>query len=98
MMRGFIALLLLVVVFLSGLLIGIDRQQSTHTIISNEPHATEQTIFWKQEEQGMPMPEQQNVYESKRGTQKMAAFLEDSVKGFYEVVVGVLFQITSLFV
>lgn len=103
-MRSFIVLLLLVVVFLAGLLIGIDREQSTYAnILPNETNiieSTEQVIYWEEQEEEEFILENQplNIEGPEQATQKIATFLEAGVKGFYEAVVEVLFQISSLFI
>lgn len=109
MIRSFIVLLLLVVVFLTGMLIGIDREQSAVTsdvqtgieISETATHHVEQEII----EEKQTSPDEQlnneqalNMDVPEQATQKMAFFLEAGVKGFYDVIVEVLYQISSLFI
>lgn len=104
MVRSFIVLLLLVSVFFSGILIGIEREGNSHAnhtpaeIIAVEP--MEQIEYLEvQEEEGVSIEKKTvNTEAPEQATQKIAAFLEAGVKGFYEVVVDVLFQISTLFI
>jgi len=102
-MRSFIVLLLLIVVFLSGMLIGMDKKESSlvnHLPIEgnvieqadwlSESGAYEKQLIVEEEMIEFDFPEQ--------NTQKIAMFLEAGVKGFYEVVVDILFEISSLFI
>lgn len=102
MVRFFIHLLLFVIVFLSGMLFGIDREHAQFNIPTNfesinpekieeEPHATSHPddIIIVEESADMDTPV--------HATQKTASFLEAGVKGFYEVVVDILYQISTLF-
>ena len=102
-MRSFIALLLLIVVFLTGMLVGMDKNEGMHANhLSSEEHITKQQenlIEWEVYEEQPIIEEQKLTFDpSKHTTQKIATLLETGVKGFYEVVVDILYQITSLFV
>lgn len=103
MVRSFIVLLLLVSVFFSGILIGIEREGNSHAnhtpaeIIAVEP--MEQIEYLEVQEEGFSIEKKTvNTEAPEQATQKIAAFLEAGVKGFYEVVVDVLFQISTLFI
>lgn len=104
MVRSLILLLLLVGVFLSGILIGIDREESIYANhISPEANVVmpiEHIEYWEVHEEEQFLIEEQglNTEDPEQATQKVAAFLEAGVKGFYEVIVEILFQIASLFV
>lgn len=103
MMRSFIVLLLLIVVFLTGMLIGIEREGGIHANqISPEVNVAEQTgqlTHWEAYDEVSTIEKQLLDMEGpEQTTQKVAAFLEAGVKGFYEVVVEILFQISSFFV
>lgn len=104
MVRSFVVLLLLIVVFLTGMLIGIDREQNTY--IKNVPaefnvsESTEHIAHWDVEDEEQFIVEEQtlNTKQPEQATQKVASFLEAGVKGFYEIIVEVLYQVSSLFV
>ena len=96
-------ILLLVVVFLTGMLIGMDKKEVLQANdLSSEEHIAEQTeniIEWEVYEEQPVIEEQMLAFEPpEHTTQKIATLLETGVKGFYEVVVDILYQITSLFV
>lgn len=102
-MRSFIVLLLLVVVFLTGMLIGLERKEGMRSNnITSEIHVVEQVDQLTQselhEDQSMIEKQPFEVGEQEQTTQKVAAFLEAGVKGVYEVIVEVLFQVSSLFI
>ena len=96
MLRSFAFLLLLLVIFLTGMLIGIDREKTTHgegvqTIVESYEFDTASANKGTDDEQvTLDNPE--------HFTQKTASFLEAGVKGFYEIVVEVLYQISLLFI
>lgn len=103
----FIVLLLLIVVFLSGILIGIDREKKAMTIDLQEemqPFETSRQIFQAESidqfQQNEQLTDRQIPSDAipQQTTQKMASFLEAGVKGFYEAVVEILYQISSLFI
>jgi len=102
-MRSFIVLLLLVVVFLTGMLIGMEKKEGRYANhLSSEEHVIDQTEKLKEwdvyDEQPM-IEEQMLAFEApEQTTQKVATLLETGVKGFYEIVVDLLFQISSLFI
>lgn|SRR5690625_1389853 len=103
MMRSFIVLLLLIVVFLVGMLIGIEREGGMHAnnnlLESSEIEQVDKSTNWEAyEEQFILEEEMLEVEASEHTTQKVAAFLEAGVKGFYEIIVEVLFEISSFFI
>lgn len=102
-MRSFIVLLLLIVVFLTGMLIGMERKEdifANHLLpkvnhMEQPENITESEVY----EEPLLIEEQMIDFDvPAQTTQKMATFLEAGVKGFYEIVVEVLFQISSLFI
>jgi len=112
MIRSFVSLLLLVIVFLVGMLIGVDREQDTLPAdniqeeqefnkemvqLENDADITtedEDHLFIEDEE----MEEQTaSVDQSEHSTLKIASFLESIVTGFYNIVVDILYQVSSLF-
>lgn len=104
MMRSFIVLLLLIVVFLAGVLIGMERNEggmyvNNNSSEINEVEQTDKVIHWEEDEELLMLEKQMLEMESpEQTTQKVATFLEAGVKGFYEVIVEALFQISSLFI
>jgi|SRR5690625_849271 len=103
MVRSFVYLLLLIVVFLTGMLLGIDRERD----MVSSPEASESILSPSESnlstDDDSPFDESNqsevaNEIEAKpHFTQKAASFLEGGVKGFYEVVVEILYQISRLF-
>lgn len=112
MVRSFVILLLLIVVFLGGMLLGIDREKSAGLNEIDLPNHTESPIADHQEKSAVEKDDNlekevilvdnsnngQVVASPEHATQKIASFLETGVKGFYEVVVEILYHVTSLFV
>lgn len=114
MFRNFVLLLLLVIVFLSGIIVGSDKDRAE---VSNDDERVEQVehvsdvLFSSDLENKDVLFIENNVIENEQlnstdmiyndgqihTTQKVASFLEKGVKGFYEIVVEVLYQISSLF-
>ncbi|HLR41027.1 MAG TPA: hypothetical protein VK091_05080 [Virgibacillus sp.] len=105
MLRSFIVFLMLIVVFLGGMLVGIDRGQ----IAVNHDDKQEVEISAEQNE-NMQKKDSERIVEVEKNdeyltdsdepmhlTQKTASLLEAGVKGFYEVVVQMLYQISQLF-
>jgi len=105
MLRSFIVFLMLIVVFLGGMLVGIDRGQivvnhddKQEVDISAEQNENKQT----EDKKRIVKVEENDEYltdsdEPMHLTQKTASLLEAGVKGFYEVVVQILYQISQLF-
>ncbi|GGB28953.1 hypothetical protein GCM10011409_02800 [Lentibacillus populi] len=100
MVRSFITLLLLAVFFLSGMLLGIDRGQNTD-IVQDEEEIKDVVITDANDsaeniqvvhETGMDMEDAPVHF-----TQKMASFLGEVIKGFYETVVMIFYQIAQIF-
>lgn len=101
-MRSFVFLLLLVIVFLTGMILGIDRDQNDQSkdrekieelsldaeIVDYETRVDEHVIMTE---------ESIDMEASPHFTQKLASFLEAAVKGFYEVIVEILYRISTLF-
>lgn len=103
MIRSFVVLLLFVVVFLSGMLIGIDRENQE--VIPDPQTESSPPEIATDHKELESIPREQVNYEQvskiegpEQTTQKMAFFLEAGVKGFYEMIVEVLYQISSLFI
>src|SRR5690625_3814385 len=96
-MRSFIVLLLLIVVFLSGMLIGMDKKESSlvnHLPIEgnvieqadwlSESEAYEKQLIVEEEMIEFDFPEQ--------NTQKIAMFLEAGVKAFMKLLLIYYFK------
>ncbi|WP_100010589.1 hypothetical protein [Lentibacillus sediminis] len=97
--RFLIAALLLAVFFLVGALYGMDRsmvsgidQRDAEVPVleqpQEEPEVIEEPVIAAPVEMEGPVPL----------TQKAASLLETVVKGFYEVIVTILYQISQVFV
>lgn len=97
--RFLMAALLLAIFFLVGALYGMDRSVVSGTgqgsaevpeleAQQEEPEITEEPVIAAPVEMEGPVP----------FTQKAASLLETVVKGFYEVIVEILFQISQVFV
>src|SRR5690625_2908491 len=113
MVRSFVSLLLLVIVFLVGMVIGADREQDVIPVNNKqqeESEFTEEKVQLENDadittEDGEPlfiedqeMEEQTaSVDQSGHSTLKIASFLESIVTGFYNIIVDILYQISSLF-
>ncbi|WP_042146016.1 hypothetical protein [Paucisalibacillus sp. EB02] len=103
-------LLLLVVCFLVGTLVGIDHKgksilpaanTKTKTEVIESTPEVQQTV--KQQTQETENVNQQSVAEELSASstdhlsQKTASFLEVIVQGFYDLIVQILYQISQLF-
>ncbi|GAA0602064.1 hypothetical protein GCM10009001_18660 [Virgibacillus siamensis] len=91
-MRSILVLLLLVVFFLTGLVLGMDRGGETDM-------RQEDTVKQKQLKDVQVVKVNQRTTDEKvlkaeqppNLTQKIASFLESTVKGFYNIVVDVIY-------
>ncbi|MBM7597911.1 hypothetical protein JOC34_000268 [Virgibacillus halotolerans] len=107
MIRSFIVVLLLAVFFLSGTLYGMDRGEGAEKNealsslkTSDDQQDNLETTAATTELEEMEKIEKlraEEMNEPEHFTVKTASFLETAVKGFYEVVVEILYQISSLF-
>ena len=104
MVRSFVVLLLLVVVFLTGMLLGMDREQDVLPQNFQKEMETSDAIADRIDNEMVDLEkvtevEHLNDIEAPiQSTQKLASFLEIGVKGFYDAIVEVLYQISSLFI
>lgn len=107
-MRPFIFLLLLVIVFLAGIIVGNDRSENKEDHIGHEDLVLNQSENEPEEEavfidysEELHDPElntdQLNRDLQKHATQRVASFMEKGVKGLYEIIINILYQISSLF-
>lgn len=108
MLRSFVLLLLLIIVFLSGIIIGSDREknyvapidqlESEMNYLEHTDEKNGQVFFMNDSNSESDGLDTEMIEHGKNHTtQKIATFLETGVKKFYEVVVHVLYQIASLF-
>lgn len=108
MSRFFIFILLLTVCFLTGMLFGISQDpvssQNEFQPAEENKQAYEDTVMnanHKAEVNNENLSvEEIDIMETSASltvTQKAASLLEAGVKGFYEIVVGVLYQVAQLF-
>lgn len=100
-MRTLVIFLSLVLFFLTGLIIGVDRSNQENGDHAHVDEAAEQTaeieenqVIIEQHEEGEGVNE---LEKPEHFTQKTASFLESGVKGFYELVVGVTYQLVQVF-
>ena len=104
MMRFTITVLLLVVCFLAGVIMGMNNNQVAYEsgaraqvngedVIEAEEkqEETKQVIVYPEEHHRMDQTQPVNVME------KIAFFLESCVKGFYEIIVNILSAISEQF-
>lgn len=101
MFRFFIFLLLIMIVFLAGIITGIDREKNamSNKIQEETVEMTSNHMEFIDDEEisVVDQSEIQRTNTKVHSTQKVASFLESGVKRFYEIVVDVLYQISSLF-
>jgi len=106
--RLMVYFLLLVIIFLAGMLIGIDQErnapkdkddrlqiasvQSEKISSANEKKNKEELSDAQQSDYVEDMEENLHF------TQKVASFLEKGVKIFYELIVNLLYEISRLFI
>ncbi|WP_121615065.1 hypothetical protein [Virgibacillus halodenitrificans] len=109
MVRSIIVLLLFAIFFLTGTLYGMDHAQpmegegereiqnnAVETKKTKKEHeANTQEVIYQNPK--AVSTEQVDVAEPVSFVQKAAAFLEAVVKGFYEVLVQLLYQVSKLF-
>lgn len=104
MLRFFVVLLLLIICFLGGALYGMDHyglsaEESETGEESLTESARKKTIETKELEEALQEDRTMivDVDVSEHYTQKTASALEAGVKGFFEVIVKILYQISQLF-
>lgn len=98
-MRSFVVLLMLVIVFLVGMIIGIEREQVTSNEKDDEQVEEISIVSIEHEEANIPeaSTSQEDIDKSLHLTQKTASVLETSIKGFYNIIVEILYQFSKLF-
>lgn len=106
MIRSFMVLLVLVVVFLVGVLFGTDREQQRLPVthyntyesgeLSSTLNDTKTHVAYDYSQQEMSDENNQAV-KPLHLTQKIASSLEVAINGFYEIIVGILYNLSSLF-
>jgi|SRR5690625_4805454 len=100
MIRSFIVLLLLAVFFLSGMLYGIDRESSTEPSSVTEDQletGLEESSFSSHENKNLVANSEILESSEQNFTQQIASFLEAGVKGIYDVIVHMLYQVAQIF-
>ncbi|WP_424474869.1 hypothetical protein [Oceanobacillus kimchii] len=98
-MRGLIILLIMVIFFLSGFVFGIQKDEQASTVETTETTpAVEETT---ETVSSQPSMEQANVYEIEEGqyslTNKTASVLEATVKKVFDIIVGIMYEISKIF-
>lgn len=98
-MRLFVILLLLAVFFLSGTVFGMNQESSRVVEVTEEVEVMEEPVT-------PPVPETESIpvrqpavdeTSSNYGAQKTASVLEAGVKGFFELLMQIMYQIAQLF-
>jgi len=111
MLRFFTAILMLTIFFLVGMVFGMSQETGDRSTSKDHSEAVQDYQLTNQEENEINSsdiesePKQDDVGEldsqnatmSLTLTQKTASFLEKGIKGFSEVIVGILHQIALLF-
>ncbi|WP_077596520.1 hypothetical protein [Oceanobacillus kimchii] len=99
-MRGLIILLIMVIFFLSGFVFGIQKDEQASTVETTKTTpAVEETT---ETVSSQPSMEQEaNVYEIEEGqyslTNKTASVLEATVKKVFDIIVGIMYEISKIF-
>lgn len=108
--RAFVLLLMLIIVFLTGMLFGVKKTQTISTqttknssaeIEQSSPETNQEDN--RQEKQTKPKQEKQSDSNTDQKdddqyfTHKTASFLEKGVKGFYNIVVEVMYGLSKVF-
>lgn len=100
MIRSMFMLLLFIIIFLVGMVVGIDRSQMSMVNNLDETIATDDEMTEEAIEIEEIVIEQNDIMEERSSvhfTHKIASILEASIKGFYNIVVEIMYQIASLF-
>ncbi|MGJ9457021.1 hypothetical protein [Oceanobacillus sp. CF4.6] len=97
-MRLFVILLLLAVFFLSGTVFGMN-QDSPPVMEVNEEIKIQENPVPVAEKLTVPVSSQPGLNETSsiQNTQKTASVLEAGVKGFFEILMTLMYQIAQLF-
>ncbi|MFS0751387.1 hypothetical protein [Oceanobacillus sp. 1P07AA] len=99
-MRGVIVLLIMVIFFLSGFVFGMQKEEQASTVenIETTP-AVEETNMPVSSQP--PLEQEANVYEVEQGqyslTNKTASVLEATVKKVFDIIVGIMYEISKIF-
>jgi|SRR5690625_977085 len=108
-MRSFVVLLLLVIVFLVGALFGSERDFFQKTTDSYETHERSDVLYTSDRSDDIQYEPVDDTYlnvdaestihqtQPIHATHKVARFFEVVIKGFYEIIVSILYQISLLF-
>lgn len=104
-MKSIVILLLLLLFFMSGMMFGADRTEEASPEVSpvNPIEAKETETVQSVAIQTSTVQNNQSPADveyksaSTHFTQKMASFIEGIVKGFYEIIVQLLYQVAQLF-
>lgn len=100
MIRLLIYFMAITIVFLLGLVIGLERESTEEHPVNNEQYFIE-TVSEQSSEQlwSKDIDEQPTIVASNdRLLQKLASTCEKVVLAFYNIVVDVLYQISKLFI
>jgi|SRR5699024_5209357 len=109
MSRFFSIVLLITVFFLIGMVFGMNKDMVTKQTPNNSDEEIQEKIISPSEDdvyynegeiEEMNQIENTDIMETSAAlsvTQKTASIIEAGVKGFYELIVGILYQIAKLF-
>lgn len=102
MLRFIVWVLMFVVVFLSGMLLGVERSHGPMTVLDAPSVVVQEEVISETEteelEQEIIVADQMVEVEAPvHFTQKTASLLDTGVSQFYEIVVDLLYHISSLF-
>lgn len=97
-MRSILVLLLLAVFFLTGLVLGVDRGQDNG--LANENTVSKEKVENVKVAQVSRQTKNEDVMKAEPPpnlTQQAASFMESSVKGFYNLVVELIYGFVHVF-
>lgn len=105
MVRSFVFMLILLIVFLCGIVVGIERETKddlSASPISEQVQVEEKQEITEADENASKNPvwqmeELKDVDESPLFVEKVAGILETVVTTFYEIIVELLYQIAKIF-
>lgn len=101
MIRTLAGLLLLLAVFFTGLVLGIKQDDKISDPLPREINYPSEEIVDQEVFSANNLVENTDPLEAEvpiHTTQKTASFLEKGVNGFYNIVINVMYQISSLFI
>lgn len=106
MVRSFVVLLLFIIIFVAGILVGVDRKSAENQL---EQRMSNNSFYMEKEMEAMQSTKEIEPYQeaittnypeesTRHFTQKAALFLETGVIGFYTIIIEIMYQIASIFI